>query len=313
MKILARAALALALIAPAYEAAAQPAQQQLRIGVPQLPPSRGNPYGGLSVPGSYLWDAVFEPLVRISATGAPEPVLALSWEVREPTVWRFKLRPNVTFHNGAPFNADAVVAAITWLKGDAGKATFVGQALGVVAGAAKVDDLTVDVRTTEPTPILPNQLALVAIVEPKSWAEGGPTAYAQTPVGTGPFKLESFGPGAAELAVYPGAWRKSGVQRIRLVDLPERAARLQGLLSGQIDVAYQLSPDQIDQIKRANMKVLVTPAPQVMSLAFVTEGKDSPVKDARVRLAMNYAVNRQAIADVLLAGLGKAEIGRAHV
>ena len=64
------------------------------------------------------------------------PVLALSWEVREPTVWRFKLRPNVTFHNGAPFNADAVVAAITWLKGDAGKATVVGQALGVVAGAA---------------------------------------------------------------------------------------------------------------------------------------------------------------------------------
>ena len=91
---------------------------------------------------------VYERLVTRDRKLAIVPGLAVSWSQPSPLVWRFKLRPNVTFHNGAPFNADAVVAAITWLKGDAGKATFVGQALGVVAGAAKVDDLTVDVRTT---------------------------------------------------------------------------------------------------------------------------------------------------------------------
>lgn len=305
MRILLRATLALALALPAYAALAQPAQQQLRVGVPDLPPSRGNPFGGRSVPGSYLWDAIFEPLVRIGANGSPEPVLALSWEVREPTVWRFKLRPNVTFHNGAPFNADAVVATITWLTTQAGKTSSVGQETGILAGATKVDDLTVDIRTNEPTPILPNQLALVSMVEPKLWAEGGAAEFAKTPVGTGPFKLDAFAPGAAELSVYPGAWRKTTLQKVRLVELPERPARLQGLLSGQIDIAYQLSPDQIAELKRANMNAVVTPAPQVMSLAFVTEGRESPVKDARVRLAMNLAVNRQAIADVLLAGMGK--------
>ena len=95
------------------------------------------------------------------------------------------------------------------------------------------------------------------------------------------------------------------MQRVRVFGLPERPARLQALLSGQVEIAFSLAPDQIAQIKSAGHTVLSSPAPQVMSLAFITEGKDTPLKDPRVRLALNYAVNKQAIADILLAGLGK--------
>ena len=309
MKNLVRAAaalmLALFLVFPAAPVLAQPAQQQLRVGVWSLPPSRGNPYGGRSLPSTFVWDAVFDPLVRIGANGSIVPVLALSWELREPTVWRFKLRPKVTFHNGTPFNADAVVATITWLTTQAGRASAVGTETRELAAATKVDDLTVDIRTTVPDPLLPNRLAMMSIVEPKLWAQGGPEGFANAPVGTGSFKLESFSAGAANLVAYSGAWRKARVKSVRIIDLPERPARLQALTSGQIDIAFGLAPDQLVVLKRLGLQVISTPAPQVMSLAFITEGKESPLKDQRVRLAMNHAVNKQLIADQLLAGLGR--------
>ncbi|MBM3523610.1 MAG: hypothetical protein FJX57_11690 [Alphaproteobacteria bacterium] len=287
--------------------AAQPAQQQLRVGVWDLPPSRGNPFGGRALPSTFLWDAIFDPLVRIDETGASAPALALEWSLVEPTRWRFKLRPGVSFHNGAAFDADAVVATIAWLASPAGRASPVGTETREIAAAERVDALTVDILTAQPDAILPNRLAMVAIVEPRAWAQGGPEGFAREPIGTGAFRLEAWTPGAAQLAAAPQSWRKPAtLQKLRLVELPERPARLQALLSGQIDVAFGLSPDQIPELRAARQQVMATPAPQVMSLAFVTEGRDSPLRDRRVRLAMNHAVNRPAIAEALLAGLGRA-------
>lgn len=295
---------ALLLAMPAVTAEAQPAQQQLRVAVQDLPPSRGNPFGGRSLPSTFVWDAIFEPLVRISADGSPEAALALSWELVDPTLWRFKLRPNVKFHNGEPFNADAVVATVAWLNTTAGRATPVGTETRDMVGATKVDDLTVEIKTSRPNPLLPNQMSMVFIVEPKAWT-AGVDAFAQAPIGTGPFQLESFGAGAASLVAAKDSWRKANVQRLRIIGLPERAARLQALLSGQVEIAFNLAPDQMPQIKGGGHTVLSTPAPQVMSFAFITEGKDTPLKDPRVRVALNHAVNKQAIADILLNGLGK--------
>ena len=301
--LLVAAAALLAVPAATTPATAQP-RDELRVGVWDLPPSRGNPFGGRSVPSTFVWDAVYDPLVRIDESGAPVPVLATEWRVTDPTTWIFRLRPGVAFSNGTPMNADAVVATLEFLTTQAGRATPVGSELTNLAGVRKVDDLTVEVKTTGPDPVLPNRLTLVSIVEPNLWRSGGAEGYAANPIGTGPYKVDSWGAGQVALSANPNAWRKPQLPKLRVLELPERPARLQALQSGQIDVAMGLSPDNMPAMRAANLQVVSTPAPQVMSIAFVTEGRDnSPFKDVRVRQALNYAVNKDVMAKELLAGL----------
>ncbi|MFN3146114.1 MAG: ABC transporter substrate-binding protein [Paracoccaceae bacterium] len=296
----------LAAVAGLALATAPALAQTLRVGVWDLPPGKGNPFTGRSVPSIFVWDAVFDPLVRIGEDGSAEPVLAESWEAVEPTRWRFNLKDGIAFSNGAPFNADAVVATIEYLMTEEGRASSVGGEVRNISGVEKVDDMTVDILTSGPDPVLPNKLGLVYIVEPGAWAELGPEGYAETPVGTGSFEISGWGAGDAQLVANADSWRAPSIEGVTVIELPERAARLQALLSGQIDVGFGFSPDNIAQMEGAGIGVVATPAPQVMSLAFSTEAHpDSPFNDVRVRQAANLAVNRDLIAEVLLGGLGK--------
>ncbi|WP_306118929.1 MULTISPECIES: ABC transporter substrate-binding protein [unclassified Roseitalea] len=277
----------------------------LRVGVWDLPPGKGNPFTARSVPSIFVWDAIFDPLVRIGDDGAPAPVLAESWEAIEPTRWRFTLKDGITFSNGEPFNADAVVATVEYLLSEEGRASSVGTELRDLASVEKIDERTVEIVTSGPDPVLPNKLALMFIVEPGAWAELGPEGFAESPVGTGAFAVEGWGTGDVTLAANDSSWRETELEQVRILSLPERAARLQALLSGQIDVGFGFSPDQIGQMESAGFSVAASPAPQVMSLAFATEAHpDSPFNDVRVRQAANLAVNRDLIAEVLLGGLG---------
>ena len=277
----------------------------LRVGVWDLPPGQGNPFTGRSVPSVFVWDAVFDPLVRIGEDGAAVPVLAESWEVVDDTTWRFALKDGIRFSNGAPLTADAVVTTIEYLMTDEGRASSVGGEVRGIVGVTKVDDRTVEIATNGPDPVLPNRLALVFIVEPGAWTELGPDGFAETPVGTGSFKVEGWGANDVTLVANPTSWRVPELDGLTVIELPERPARLQALLSGQIDVGFGFSPDNIAQLESNGMVVAASPAPQVMSLAFATEAHpDSPFNDVRVRRAANLAVNREIIAEVLLGGLG---------
>ena len=282
------------------------AQGEVRIGVWDLPPGKGNPYTGRSVPSIFVWDAVFDPLVRPDENGQPAAALASSWQNIDPSTWRFTLRPGATFSNGKPVNAAAVVATIEYLMSEEGKATSVGREVGHLAGVSAIDDLTVEIKTSRPDPVLTNRLALVSIVEPGQWAALGAEGFADQPVGTGPYRVSAWGPGDVTLTANASSWRAGKLDKLTIIELPERPARLQAIQSGQIDIGFGFSPDNIAQLEGAGLKVSVTPAPQVMSLAFVTEGRDTPLDDVRVRQALNYAVDRQAMADTLLAGFGKA-------
>ncbi len=280
--------------------------QTLRVGTWDLPPSQGNPFGGRSVPSIFVWDAVFDPLVRIGEDGAPVGVLATAWEPLEPTLWRFTLRDGVAFSNGAAFDADAVVATLEYLMTEEGRASSVGSELRNVVGVEKIDDMTVDIVTSGPDPVLPNRLGLVYIVEPGAWADLGPEGFAAAPVGTGAFAVASWEAGAARLESVPGSWRDTALEGIEILALPERPARLQALISGQIDAGFGFSPDNIGQMEANGLTVEASPAPQVMSLAFAnTAHPDSPFNDVRVRRAANLAVDRELMAEVLLAGIGR--------
>lgn len=278
----------------------------LTVGVAGLPPSQGNPYReGPGTPGVHTYAAVFDALVRVNGKGAAKPKLALSWKPISKKSWRFNLRKGVKFSNGEDFDAAAVKATFDYLVSEAGRRTVIGSTeLPTVTGARVVNRYTVDIYTSTVDAILPAKLAAVYIVAPKAWKDAGEDIVTAKPVGTGPFKFDSVSTTRIELSAFKGSWRKPKVNKMVIIPLADAASRLQALQSGQVNMIAGINPDQIEAARAAKGTVITVPAPQVMSLAFtVTNG--GPVADVRVRQALNYGVDKEAIAKNLLAGRGK--------
>jgi peptide/nickel transport system substrate-binding protein len=277
-------------------------QDTLRVGVAGLPPGRGNPYDSSGSPEVYTSAALFDSLTKVDTEGVAQPMLAAAWENTSPTTWEFQLQDGVTFSNGEEFNADAVVDALTFLTTDeVGTTLVVARDIATVASATALDPLTVEITTKAPDPVLPNRLAGVYIPAPAHFAEVGLEGFAADPVGSGPYAVESWSDSTVTLTAVEDSWRAPTIPQVEIIALPETAARLQALLSGQIDLAVQLSPDQLPQLEGGGFTSSVSSAPQVMSLAFYTASdEESPLDSPEVRRALNHAVNKDAIVDNLL-------------
>lgn len=296
----AAAVTALALAGPAT------AGGELAVGVNDLS-RKGNPFAGRGTPGVFVWAALFDTLAQPDASGAPQPVLSTGWTNVDPLTWRFSLRQGVTFSNGKPFDAAAAAFAFEYLMTDEGKASVVGREFRNLASVRTIDASTIEVVTKTPDPIITNRLSLLYIVEPGAWKDMGVEAFTVSPVGTGPFVSEEFKAEEALMKARPDAWQAPSLDSLRLISLPERPSRLQALQSGQINLAFGLSTDNIPAMEGSGLNVLVTPAPQVMSVTFRNVNNEgSPVLDQRVRQALNYAVDKESMAKNLLAGYAKA-------
>ena len=277
----------------------------LRYGTKGLPISHGNPFMANGSPGMFTWMAMFDGLTQLDAEGRLSPALALSWEVVAPTRWRFRLRPGVVFSNGEPFNADAVVATLAWLKTPDGARSVIGSEIRDVKGAVREDDLTVLIDTLRPDAILPRRMSAVSMVAPKAWAELGAEGFAKNPATTGSFSIKDWSgnTGRLTLTAFDQSWRPAKASRLIIVNMPDNPARVQALLSGQIDIAGNIGVDDIDTIEAAGGAVTSTPAFSVQSLAFKVEPeRQTPLRDVRVRRALNYAVDKTAIVDGLFRG-----------
>jgi peptide/nickel transport system substrate-binding protein len=280
----------------------------LRIGVNGFPASLGNPYKGNGRPGTLIWYAIFDGLTQLDERGALIPSLATSWERVGPTRWQFKLRERVQFANGAPFDAAAAVAVIDWLCSKPGRATVIGNELRSVVSARAIAPLILEIETRTPDPILPKRMVGALMVEPKSWTTLGPDAFAQQPIGTGAYVIERWDQRKrrAFARTNPHRWRTTHFERLEFIELPEAAVRTQALLSKDVDVTL-VEIEELDRLEHRGIAVVAAPSMSVMSLAFITEREAAtPLKDVRVRRALNYAVDRAAIARALLRGYGRA-------
>src|SRR5436190_10888156 len=136
--------------------------------VSQFDPGTMDPHALASLYNNRVLSQVYEPLVGRDESYKPGPRLALSWTPLEGGKgWRFKLRPNVKFHDGTPFNADDVVFNV---KRALDPISAYKSALPNVAGATKVDALTVDILTSQPTPVLPLALTNLRLMS-RVWAQ----------------------------------------------------------------------------------------------------------------------------------------------
>jgi peptide/nickel transport system substrate-binding protein len=276
----------------------------LRMPVISHPPSLGNPFMANGLPSALMWFALFDALVRTNDKGELEPALALSWEAVSSTRWRFKLRDGVLFSNGEVFDAHAAAAVLRWLVSEDGKSQLVASEVQGISSVAVVDRLTLDITTRAPDAILPKRLTAVLMVAPDSWSALGKDAFALTPSGTGPFRLSDWNKGgAAEVVAFKQSWRAPKIDRILFYQIPEETALIQALQSQQVDLTTTLSPDAASDLETMGFETLVTPTAQVLAFAFnMTGTKVEALRDVRVRTALNLAVDRAAISNIVLRG-----------
>ncbi len=272
----------------------------VKVGITSLPTSRGNPFKTTTgLPSLYTHAAMFEGLTRVSQQATPVPLLAESWQYENELTWLFFLRKNVTFSNGEPFNSNSVVFSFNLLQSDQGRSWNVTAELDGISSIEALDDYTIRIRTSSPDILLPHKIASLKIVPPNYWKEVGEEGFADLPIGTGPYMVKSWGVSRVILERFKQAWRKSNVENIELVTAPDAVSRIQGFLSGRFHIAVQLGPDEVYMIEDSGHFVSRGFDPSMQVLAFITE-KDSPLKDVRVRRALNFAVNREVIVSKLL-------------
>src|SRR5262245_55998896 len=210
----------------------------LTIGIPTdintLDPTMGPEVNSLNVAYSTL-----ETLLRLDAQGNLKPLLAESWEVVDNTTYTFRLRKNVKFHNGEPFNGQAVDYSIkrSMEKHRANKSTC-----ATISRIDVIDDYTIKIVTEKPDPILLKRMANVscAIFPPKATAAGGDEAASLKPIGTGPFILSSWVKGEHITFKANPNYYLPDVPKVETLvwrAIPEAAARVAAPQTGQVEIA----------------------------------------------------------------------------
>lgn len=267
---------------------------------------------------------VYEALVSRDPSLTLQPELAESWEAGDDG-WTFNLRRGVKFHDGADFTAEDVVFSFARANHEA--SDFKEQAKNVVS-VEVIDDYTVKLMTNGPNPILPNQLTAIFMVD-SGWAEANnvvnpanftdkeETYAVRNTNGTGPFKLISRAPDELTVMERNGDWWGNGsfpgnIDKIEYRPIGNAATRVAALLSGEVDFVLDPPLQDLKRIESTDGLAVQT-TPQVRSIFFgldqsvdklrSSNAEGNPFRDARVREAMNLAIDREAIKRVVMEGL----------
>jgi peptide/nickel transport system substrate-binding protein len=243
---------------------------------------------------------VFESLVDFTEKYEPVPALAVSWKQLEPTVWRFVLRKGVTFHNGEAFGAKAVKFSVDRLLDPNQKAPM-GTRLQAVKEARIVDDYTVDIVTKEPyAPVLYILSLYLAVVPPDTVKQMGDAKFGLAGIGTGPYKAVKWVKDQ-ELILEANAKHWKGAPRIQRVvwkPIPEDAARVAALQTGEVDLITSVPPDRWKDVQQGKGTRITAKTGTMLYIGL--DALNPPFNDIRVRRAMNHAVDVDTIIKKIL-------------
>lgn len=272
--------------------------------------SGGQGYEGYRFVGNQLYDGLTRfDLKQATTTPAVVAGLASSWTSNPAgSQWTFHLRTGVTFTDGTPFDADAVIYNLDRYLNK--KAPQYYAAAGAQAGLTlagvktykKVDASTVEIDTNGPWSHLPEDLTFVYMASPTALKKLGNTGFAAAPVGTGPFVFKSEIRGQ-QLILVPNKSYWGGAPKVSelvLKPIPDPAARLAALRSGEVNWIEAPSPDDIDSLKSSGYQILTNSYDHVWPWIFDTTKK--PLDNVKVRQALEFAIDRDTMANVLLKG-----------
>jgi peptide/nickel transport system substrate-binding protein len=297
--------------------------QELKIGL-RSEPSALDPQYQNSVANNQIALHIFDPLVARDAQLRPVPGLALSWRPISDTVWEFKLRPGVKFHDGSPFTAQDVVFTFERAARVPNSPAPFTPITRQISRLEIVDPLTLRITTSAPAPLLPMDLGSLPILSHRAAAGGAPEGRTTAELnrgeglaGTGPFRFVEWKRGADLLLVrnddYWGG--KPAWSKVLLRALGNGSVRLAALSVGDVDLVEEPPPTDVPKLRRDTrvavaeavthrliyiaLDQFAAPSPGIAG----TEGKN-PLKDKRVREALSRAIDRKAIVDKTLDGLG---------
>ncbi len=260
-------------------------------------PDSLDPQNAQSNPAEQVDRMIYDNLVRFNAKMQIEPALAESWtQSADGLTWTFKLRKGVRFQDGTPFDAKAVKYFFDRVLGDE-KPFKASLYTPFVHGAEVVDDATVRVTLKQPFAPFLFRLAHSAggIVSPAAHQKWGKDLTLH-PVGTGPFRFVEWVKGdRVVLERNDGYWGgRPKLDRIVVKTVREDAARVLMLESGDADLIVNIPPEEIPRLRK-DPRFTVQSIPTARALYVVINVKKKPFDDVRVRQALNYAVNKDAI------------------
>jgi peptide/nickel transport system substrate-binding protein len=260
----------------------------------------------------FVGNSLYDGLTRfnlLQSTKVPGviPDLATSWTSNSTaTVWTFNLRSGVTFQDGTPFNADAVIfnfdrdfnPSFTYYS-----SAVAAQAATLTSGIqsyTKINDSTIQLTTKTPDSHLPSDLTTLYFASPTAVEHEGNLGFGLKPVGTGPFKFISETTGQ-QLVLGPNNSYWAGAPKLAkliLKPIPDPTARLAALRSGEVNWIEYPTPDDISSLKASGYQIKQNSYDHIWPWIFDTT--QAPWNNVKVRQAANYAINRQAMSASLL-------------
>jgi peptide/nickel transport system substrate-binding protein len=288
--------------------AAQPAASQLTISQPAeattMDPGRSTQV--LTV--NYFYN-LYDALTRWDASLKLEPGLATSWRNVNDTTWEFTLRQGVKFHDGAPLTAEDVKATLE--RNLVPGRTVVQPGFSTIDAVQVVNPTTVRVVTKRPDPLIPVRMAQMGaqILPARLTTDAGVKDLARKAVGTGAYRFVEWVKDERLVMEANRDWwgwggKPPAIDRVVWKPIPEDFPRIVALDKGEVDIITNVPPDQIRTIEGGRATRVVT-IPATRITTFSINATQPPASDRRVRQAMHYALDVNAIIKNLFAGQGK--------
>jgi peptide/nickel transport system substrate-binding protein len=288
-----------------------------------------DPHSANILGNTRLLASIYEGLVTRDKDFKVVPALAVSWTQPDAKTWRFKLRPNVKFHDGSPFTAEDVVFSAERVLHPLSNLKSSVQG---VAQAKRVDDLTVDLVMSEPNPVLLLHLVNFRIMSkawstknnaltPQNYKDKEDTVASRSANGTGPFMLVSRQPDVKTVLTENKVWwnraskDRGNVVNVEWTPIKQPSTRMAALLSGTIDFVIDPPVQDRERVKNTpGLKLITGSEPRVYFIAFDVfrdelqysnvKGKN-PFKDLRVRQAISLAIDTDLIVSKVSRGYGR--------
>ena len=314
MRVFSLAVVASVVVAPAMA-------QELKLAI-AAPATSIDPHFYNAAPNNSVNTHFFDRLINRTPEAKLEPWLALSWTSVSETIWEFKLRPGVTWHDGSPFTADDVAFTLSRTPNVPNSPGGFGGYLRSIARVEVVDPLTIRLHMKAPSPNQPNDLATLAIISRKH-GEGAATEdynSGKAAIGTGPFRFGRFISGDRVEMTRNDAWwgTKPAWASVNFRFIPNAAARTAALLSGDVDLIDVPPAADLPRLREdPRLTISTKPGLRVIYLQpdlsrtgeapFITDNTGNkldknPLLDARVRRALSIAINRPGLAERVMQG-----------
>lgn len=301
---------AIVLVMRAYEVYGRTLRQADALIVGQTAEARSlDPHGTNDTPSSRVMSQIYETLVKQNENMEIVPGLAENWTYIDEYTMELKLKKGVKFHNGEELTSQDV--KFTLLRGI--EAPSVGHIIGQIDpdGIEIIDEYTIRISTKEPDAAILPYLAHMgaSILNEKAVVEAGYN-YEMNPVGTGPFKVDKWNRGDTIELVKFNEYHGEGAKEDLIVfkNIPYDQDRLEALKEGEVHIVYDISHDHIKDIEESE-DVILEKGTSLSAKYIGLNAEIEPYDNVKVRQAINYAVDMEAIVEEVTNGTGEVASG----